>query len=213
MLRTATIPKPRYEDAVVLFNRRSNFTQTTHGVEDSPHPGALRGGQDGIPEHMRGNRRDATAELMQAKEPYNSVADKLIGLAAMHEIESTAIQEKIYAALPEARCSQHSRLFIDGDNQPSPVWGVKMIHDTGSGMDADYGCRLSDPRTWAIFDGRVYGRAQSGGSGGRGATRHVVVGSAEEARVMTEAADTTEIECTMVVCLYDLVVAVARRYG
>ena len=42
------IPTSRYEAAVALYQRRSDFPPTTNGVEDPPVPGVVHGGQDGV---------------------------------------------------------------------------------------------------------------------------------------------------------------------
>lgn len=210
---TIFVPTSRYEAAVALFQRQGDFSQTTDGVEDLPVPGVVRGGKDSVPQFMRTDRQTAVTAVMQAKEPYGSPAHKFIFLAFIHETLSPAVQEKIVAALPEVKHPKFSRLLVDGNNNPVPLWGMKAVRDTGGGVDADYSGRLSDPKTRAVHDGRVVGGAQTGGSGQEGAWRDVRIGSAEEERVMTEAADTTEEKCRMVFSLWDMVAAVARRSG
>lgn len=205
------IPASRYEAAVDLFHRRGDYPPTTDGVEDPPRPGVIRGGKDGVSKYMRTDKSTAITALMKAKEPYGSAAHKFILLASALEKESPAVQEKMVDRLPEARDPHFSHLFVDDNNKPSPLWVVDMVHDTGGGEDADYSGRLSDAKTRAIHDGRVFGGAQSGGSGGRGATRIVEVGSAEDERVRTEAANTTHVECTMALPLWDVVAIVARK--
>lgn len=207
------LPEPRYEAAVALFKRRGDFPQTTNGVEDPPVPGVVRGGEDGVPKFMRTDRQTAVTAVMQAKEPYGSPAHKFLFLASIDETLSPAVQEKIVAALPEVEEPEFSCLFVDENNEQVPLWGMKIVCDTGGGVDADYSGKLSDPRTRAVHDGRVIGGAQTGGSGQEGAWRNVRIGSAEEERVVTEAADTTEEKCTMVFSLWDVVAAVARRSG
>lgn len=90
--------------------------------------------------------------------------------------------------------------------------GLKMVYGTGRGEDADYSGDLSDPETLAVYDGRVVGGDQTGGSGKRGATRDVQIGSAEDDQV-TEAAGTTVIQCTMALRLDDAITLVTRRSG
>lgn len=205
------IPTSRYEAALDLYSRRHEFPATTDGVEDPPVPGVVRGGKKGVPQFMRTDKSTAVKALMQAKEPYGSPAHKFIFLASALEKESPAVQEKMVDRLPEARDPQFSHLFVDDSNKPSPLWVVDMVHDTGGGEDTDYSGRLSDAKTRAYHDGRVFGGAQSGGSGRRGATRIVEVGSAEDERVRTEAADTTHVQSTMALPLWDVVAIMGRK--
>eukprot|EP00903_Cladosiphon_okamuranus_P013441 g12519.t1 len=204
------IPASRYEAAVDLYYQRGDYPPTTDGVEDPPRPGVIRGGEDGVSTDMRTDRSTAITALMQAKEPYGSPAHKFILLASVLEKESPAVQEKM-DRLRKARDQRFSYLFVDSNNKPSPLWVVDMVHDTGGGEDADHSGRLSDTKTRAVHDGCVFGGAQSGGSGRRGAARIVEVGSAEDERVRTEAADPTHVECTMALPLWEVVAIIARK--
>lgn len=196
-----------------MFHRRSELPPMTHEDEDDPSRGVVHGGEDGVPKHMQGDRDAAVRSVAQAEQPYGSVMDKCILLAAMDEIETPVMQAKIQEALPEVRDDEYCYLFDGRDNNRLPMLGVEMVHATGGGEDADYSGTLSDPKTLAVFDGRVFGGDQSGGSGKRGAIRDVQIGSAEDNRVTTEAAGTTVTECTMVLRLDDATTLVARRSG
>lgn len=206
------IPRSRYEAAVDRFHRRSELPPMTDGDEDEPTRGVVRGGKDGMRKHMQGGRDAATKAVAQAEQPYGSAMDKCVILATMSEIETPAMQAKIEEALPEVLYPEYSYLFQDQDGNRVPMLGVKMVHGTGRGDDADYSGDLSDPKTRAVYDGRVVGGDQTGGSGKRGATRVVQIGSAEDDRV-TEAAGTTVIQCTMALRLDDAITLVTRRSG
>ena len=150
---------------------------------------------------MRTDQQTAVRAVMQAKEPYGSPAHKFNFLASIYEALSPAEQDKISSAPPEVKDPEFSRLFVDGNNNPVPLWGVKMVRDTGGGVDAGYSGRFSDPKTRAVHDGRVVGGAQTENFGEDGAWWNVRIGSAEEERVQTGAADTTEEKCRMVLSL------------
>lgn len=155
-------PRSRYVVAVDRFHRLSELPPMTDGDEDEPTRGVVRGGKDGMRKHMRGGRDAATRSVAQAEQPCGSTMDKCIIIATMNEIETPAMQAKIEEALPGVLDPEYSYLFENQDGNRVPMLGLKMVYGTVRGEDADFSGDLSDPKTRAVYDGRVVSGDQTG---------------------------------------------------
>eukprot|EP00752_Nemacystus_decipiens_P007841 g7006.t1 len=219
--RDMVVQRSLYNEAVALYNRRADFPRATTCYEGPPRPGARRGTAETLiprgvkpgTQFLRARREDAIAAIMGGIEPYGDSCDKYLHLAVLLRLEKRPTQLEMEAACPEVRNNpRYSSFFVDADGEELPVVTELVVYDNGGGADVDYDdSDLSDPNALFKFNDKVIGGAQTGGSGTRGATRRVRVGSDEHSRIQKDAAGSTVTQYVLALPLYDAFVYAFRR--
>lgn len=204
------IEKTLYGEAVELYQGPYGRS-ATDGTEMDPHEGVLTG-RKGQPSFQYASTDDAIRAILHTKQPYVDGLHKFLALSSFFRWQTPAKQRKMDAEMKatftEGELLQHSSLFIDKTGDTLPKIGVRVAHDTGRGVNADYGARgfESDPKILLTFDRGTIGGAQNG------ARKLLAIDSEEDVRLKTpEVAATTVQEKTMFVRLNDAAVLAARR--
>eukprot|EP00903_Cladosiphon_okamuranus_P007837 g7582.t1 len=203
------IEKTLYNEAVDLYQGPYG-REAKDGIESDPYEGVLPD-RNGAPSFQYATEDDAISSILETKQPYGDGLHKFLALSSFFRWQTPAKQRKMdaemKAAFTEGELLQHSSLFIDKTGNTLPKIGVRVAHDTGRGVNVDYGARgfESDPKILLTFDRGTIGGAQNG------ARKLLAIDSEEDVRLKTpEVAATTVQEKTMFVRLNDAAVLATR---
>lgn len=204
------IEKTLYNEAVDLYQGPYG-REAKNGIESDPYEGVLPD-RNGAPSFQYATEDDAISAILETKQPYGDGLHKFLALSSFFRWQTPAKQRKMDAEMKatftEGELLQHSSIFIDKTGRTLSKIGVRVAHDTGRGVNVDYGARgfESDPKSLLTFDRGTIGGAQNG------ARKLLAIDSEEDVRLKTpEVAATTVEEKTMFVRLNDAAVLAARR--